>query len=216
MGRIPRRRHRGKSHRLCCVSTSQCFALRRLTRQKVSGSVVDESYYDTQPSSTDFVAQVNKAASNRDKPDSATTLYAMYLGMEDYKRMDAATFPNVASNIAYQSLVLTSSPRAKNLLYLDSYGRGKNSTSGEEYKLNLFKSVGALHNRNVNVGFVDIGQVFDQVSADPTDTGFRGMGPCADAACDKADDFFYSEDFPSTKGHKVIADFVQAVLEECV
>ncbi|KAF8891175.1 hypothetical protein CPB85DRAFT_1441064 [Mucidula mucida] len=171
----------------------------------------------------DFTFQSNVLISSTEKPDTDSTLFIVYEGMEDYI-ISEDDLDAVNSNIMFQILKLSSSPlNGKNFLVVDSYGRGNTSEAGDAYKLALFQGVGsAYNNMGLNVAFADLGNLINAAVADPESFGYESIGPCTVddtttvGECDNANStIFYITDFPSTATHELMADYVQAVIEDC-
>lgn len=78
---------------------------------------------------------------------------------------------------------MTSSPLyAKNILVVDSYGRGEQTTAGDDYKQELFDGLSTLSSQGTNVAFVDMGEFFSDVLSDVQAAGFEDVGPCTVSA----------------------------------
>ncbi|KAF9046919.1 hypothetical protein BDZ89DRAFT_1127368 [Hymenopellis radicata] len=191
----------------------------------VSGSVVDNTLYPGVAAldPRDFMYQANLVISGKSKPDPDSTLYITYLGMEDFKRSSASTFPSVADSVIYELLKLSSSPLfAKNFLVVDSYGRGTQTAAGDAYKQELFDGLTTLASRGINVAFVDMGDFITDVTSDIQAAGFSELGPCTINAtttvgecADPADTVYYIQDYPSTNAHELMAQYAQAVITQC-
>ncbi|KAG7442569.1 uncharacterized protein BT62DRAFT_935864 [Guyanagaster necrorhizus] len=194
----------------------------------VTATVVDHTQYPlyTFSDSRDFVYQNNYVISGSSKPTANDTLYVVFVGMEDFILADATTFPVIASDVLYELLLMTDSPLfAKNILVVDNYGRGNVTSYGNEYKQNVFDGLGTLYERGVNVGFVDLGNLWAAVLG--TNPGYEAFGYVSDGACtvnatttvgqcdDPDETFYYIPDYPSAVTHRLMADYVEAVLEQC-
>ncbi|KAK0462397.1 uncharacterized protein EV420DRAFT_1524492 [Desarmillaria tabescens] len=195
----------------------------------VTATVVDHTQYPafTFSDTRDFVYQNNYVISSRNKPTSDDTLYIVFVGMEDFIRADASTFPGIASDVVYELLLMTDSPLfAKNILIVDNYGRGNATSYGNEYKQSVFDGLGTLYSkRGANVGFVDLGNLWAAVLG--TNPGYEAFGYVSPGACtvndtttvgqcDNPDEtFYYIPNYPSAVTHRLMADYIEAVLEQC-
>ncbi|SJL18739.1 uncharacterized protein ARMOST_22339 [Armillaria ostoyae] len=195
----------------------------------VTATVVDHTQYpafifsDTR----DFVYQNNYVISGPNKPTPDDTLYIVFVGMEDFLRADASSFPNTANNVIYELLLMADSPLfAKNILVVDNYGRGNVTSYGNEYKQSVFDGLGTLYsNRGANVGFVDLGNLWAAVLG--TNPGYEAFGYVSAGACTVDDTttegqcnnpdetFYYIPSYPSAATHRLMADYIEAVFEQC-
>ncbi|KAK0505402.1 carbohydrate esterase family 16 protein [Armillaria luteobubalina] len=195
----------------------------------VTATVVDHTQYPAYVFSDtrDFVYQNNYVISGRNKPTSDDTLYIVFVGMEDFLRADASSFPNTANNVIYELLLMTDSPLfAKNILVVDNYGRGNVTSYGNEYKQTVFDGLGTLYSkRGAKVGFVDLGNLWAAILG--TNPGYEAFGYVSTGACtvndtttegqcDNPDEtFYYIPNYPSAVTHRLMADYIEAVFEQC-
>ncbi|KAK0225279.1 hypothetical protein IW262DRAFT_1354511 [Armillaria fumosa] len=151
----------------------------------VTATVVDHTQYPAYifSDTRDFVYQNNYVISGSNKPTPDDTLYIVFVGMEDFLRADASSFPNTANNVIYELLLMTDSPLfAKNILVVDNYGRGNVTSYGNEYKQSVFDGLGTLYSkRGANVGFVDLGNLWAAVLG--TNPGYEAFGYVSAGAC---------------------------------
>ncbi|KAK0475447.1 carbohydrate esterase family 16 protein [Armillaria novae-zelandiae] len=179
----------------------------------VTATVVDHTQYPAYifSDTRDFVYQNNYVISGRNKPTADDTLYIVFVGMD---------FPNTASNVIYELLLMTDSPLfAKNILVVDNYGRGN-------YKQSVFDGLGTLYSkRGANVGFVDLGNLWAAVLGTNPGCeafGYVSAGACTvddtttEGQCDNPDEtFYYIPNYPSAATHRLMADYIEAVFEQC-
>ena len=134
---------------------------------------------------------------------------------------------------------------AKFFLVTDAYGRGSISANGEAFKQQVFDGLGRLKDAGLNVGFVNFEEIWDGVFITPgyAAFGYTSDGYCVelnatttDGACDDPEHTFYwlhglvvflltmtylltpdvlSVRHPSKETHRIMADFVEEVLENC-
>ncbi|KAG6889335.1 hypothetical protein C0995_001742 [Termitomyces sp. Mi166 len=137
------------------------------------GAVADFSQYPAIKISSDLTGQVSLFISQVTRYDPSTTLYTVFFGINDFAlggNLDLA-----AQNIVYNILVLSSSPIfARNILIVDNYGRGTKTPAGEAYKQAIFSSLPALRKLGLNVGFVDLSNVWDGVFG--SNPGYEAFG----------------------------------------
>ncbi|KAF5385087.1 hypothetical protein D9615_001065 [Tricholomella constricta] len=123
-----------------------------------SGAVVDSSQYPgtNLDRVNDFSAQANLFIGQGVKYDPDTTLYTVFFGINDFE--EGGDLNMVAQNIAYRLVVLSSSPAfARNVLVVDNYGRGTNTSAGEAFKQQVFSALKSLHTLlGMNIGYVDL------------------------------------------------------------
>ncbi|KAG6812632.1 hypothetical protein H0H92_001715 [Tricholoma furcatifolium] len=157
------------------------------------GAVSDASQYPNLAESTspnvDFISQggvytvsplLNYFTEQGTRYDPDTTLYTVFFGINDF--VDGGDLDLAAQNIAYEILVLSSSPTfARNFLIIDNYGRGTETAAGQAYKQEVFSSIPALLNLGLNVAFVDFYPLWNAVlSSDP---GYEAFGYTNPGAC---------------------------------
>ncbi|KAG6911268.1 hypothetical protein DXG01_002106 [Tephrocybe rancida] len=194
------------------------------------GAVVDAGQYpgskNLAPSpNTDLIGQVNFFTSQGATYNRDTTLYTIFFGINDY--VDGGNLDLAAQNIAYEILVLTSSPTfARNILIVDDYGRGTTSPAGEAYKQAVFSMLPTLKNKfGINVAFVDLSTIWKGVlgsSPGYQAFGYTNPGACTVnnsttvGACSSPDtSFYWLPGTPSAATHGIVADYVSEVLTQC-
>ncbi|RDB28732.1 hypothetical protein Hypma_016099 [Hypsizygus marmoreus] len=192
------------------------------------GAVVDAGQYPSNKnlnSVNDLIRQINLFIGQGNRPAPDTTLYTLFFGIGDYE--EGGDLNIAAQNIIYNILVLSSSPTfARNILIVDNYGRGKKTAAGEAFKQQVFSGVNALRQiAGLNVGFVDFANVWNGVLGSTpgyTAFGYTNPGACAvsdtttDGACSDPDhSFYWIPGTPSAATHRIMADYVNAVITQC-
>jgi phospholipase/lecithinase/hemolysin len=190
----------------------------------VSGAVVNAKLWPSRSTASDFVNQTSIFLSQDHKLDPETTLYTSFFGINDYgaSQVDGNHLPEAAEN--YLSLVnkLAGPPtNAKYWLAVDDYGRGTSSTAGDAYKDAIFAG---LAKTNLKWAFVDFKTLWDGVLKSPGAAafGYTSAGACVtgstvEGACDDPNHTFYwLPAHPSKQTHRIMADYVEQVLEKCV
>ncbi|KAI0767759.1 hypothetical protein C8Q74DRAFT_1282217 [Fomes fomentarius] len=150
-----------------------------------------------------------------------------------------------AQVILSQIRILADSPTsARSFLVSDVYGRGTHTAAGDAFVQTIFSGLHDLHlginstghgeaegeGPKLNVAFAELARIWDGVLG--TDPGFEAFGyvstdacitDCSiqlcstDGMCDDPDHFFYYiPGHPSKEGMRIMADYVEEVLERCV
>ncbi|KAI0703906.1 hypothetical protein C8T65DRAFT_654606 [Cerioporus squamosus] len=163
---------------------------------------------------------------------------------EDSKTDGEANLQAAAQVILTQIRRLADAPtNARSFLVTDVYGRGTHTPAGDAFVQTVFSGLHDLHlginstghgeaageGPALKVAFAEFSRIWDGVlGADP---GFEAFGyvstdacitDCSDVfcstegMCDDPEHFFqYIPGHPSKEGHRIMADYVEEVLERC-
>ncbi|KAI0752437.1 hypothetical protein C8Q80DRAFT_1145938 [Daedaleopsis nitida] len=163
---------------------------------------------------------------------------------ENSKSDGVANLQAAAQVILSQIRILASAPtNGRSFLVTDVYGRGTHTAAGDAFVQTIFSGLHDLHlgknstghdepagaGPKLNVAFAAFSRIWDGVlGADP---GFEVFGyvstdacitdcssaPCqTDGMCDDPDHFFqYIPGHPSKEGMRLMADYVEEVLDRC-
>ncbi|KAF8079160.1 carbohydrate esterase family 16 protein [Lyophyllum atratum] len=191
-----------------------------------AGAVVDASQYPDKNfgNARDFIGQLNMFIGQSTTYDPDTTLYTIFFGINDFE--EGADLDMVAQNIAYNILVASSSPVfARNILIVDNYGRGTKTAQGEAFKQQVFSELQSLRGLGLNIGYVDLSNVWTGVLG--LTPGYKAFGYTNPGACtvnsettvgacaDPDHSFYWIPGTPSAATHRIMADYVNAVLTQC-
>jgi phospholipase/lecithinase/hemolysin len=192
----------------------------------VGGAVVNVTLWPSKSTASDFVSQANIFLGQNNKLDPETTLYTSFFGINDYSasKTDGNHLPEAAAD--YLALVnkLAGSPtNAKYWLIVDDYGRGSSATTGDAYKNAVFAGIAKT---KLKWAFVDLKTLWNGVlGASP---GYAAFGYTSSGACtvdsstvtgacsDPAHTFYWIPGHPSKETHRIMADYVEQVLQKCV
>ncbi|KAJ7233388.1 carbohydrate esterase family 16 protein [Mycena haematopus] len=196
----------------------------------VSGAVVNVTLWPSKAGQSDFLHQAALFLSQKNVLNSATTLYTVFFGINDFSASstDGNHLPQAAANLLAQIQQLAAAPTdAKNILVLDDYGRGKHSVTGDAWKQAVFSGLSALRAKGLNVAFVDFAPLWDAVLG--TSPGFATFGYKTSGACipdleqtnltgecsTPLNSFYWLPGHPSKETHRIMADYVDFVLANC-
>ncbi|KAJ7861387.1 hypothetical protein B0H14DRAFT_2742086 [Mycena olivaceomarginata] len=178
----------------------------------VSGAVVNRAQ-------TDFLHEAALFLSQKNVLDPATTLYTVFFGINDFSASstDGNHLPQAATEHLAQIKELAAAPTlAKNIVFLDDYGRGGHSATGDAWK-----------QAGLNVAFVDFAPLWEAVLG--TTPGFAAFGYKTSGACipnlsqtdlsgecaTRLNSFYWLPGHPSKETHRIMADYVKLVLANC-
>jgi len=198
----------------------------------VSGAVTSAKLWPSLSTASDFVTQVSLFLSQSNQLNPNTTLYSAFFGINDVGASNTdgtANLPAAAQTIIDQITLLTKPPtNARSFLILDDYGRGGESTAGDAFKQKYFSGLNTLRSSisGLKVAFVDFKTIWSGVlGATP---GFKAFGYTSSGACtvsssttvgecsDPAHTFYWLPGHPSKETHRIMADYVEEVLMQCV
>jgi phospholipase/lecithinase/hemolysin len=192
----------------------------------VSGAVVNVTLWPSKSTASDFISQSNIFLKQNNSLDPETTLYTSFFGINDYSASstDGNHLPDAAKD--YLALVnkLAGPPtNAKYWIAVDDYGRGTDSSIGDAYKNAVFAG---LAKTNLTWAFVDLNTLWDGVLTESPGYaafGYTSAGACTlnsgtvQGACsDPAHTFYWIPGHPSKETHRIMADYIEQVLENCV
>ncbi|KAF8644260.1 hypothetical protein AX16_008615 [Volvariella volvacea WC 439] len=179
---------------------------------------------------SDFTEQANQFITLGGRPNPDDTLYVIFFGINDYEyaiKTGTTTLTHQPGGVIYTALRLLSYPTyARNILFVDNYGRGSRQPVGETYKAEVFQGVQALRRvYGANVAFADLFTIWDGVLGDSPGHaafGYTNAGACTvdetttvGACSDPDHSFYWLPGTPSTVTHRIVADYIVEVLEKC-
>ncbi|KAG9310066.1 carbohydrate esterase family 16 protein [Chiua virens] len=194
-----------------------------------SSAVTNISLWPSNPYPRDFIMQTTTFLEQSNKLDPDTTLYTIFFGINDWGDSfhDGNHLPQAAQDLLAQMKLLSQPPtNARNFLVTDVYGLGTQDTWGEAWLQAIFDGLIAFRVQDppLNVAFVNFAAIWNGVlGPDPGHRAFGYVsrdacspGPTTDDACQDPDHHFYwFVNHPSRATHKIMADYVLEVLDEC-
>lgn len=107
-------------------------------------------------------------------------------GINDWSasKTDGNKLPQAAQVVLDQIKILASAPtNGRYFLITDDYGRGTHEATGDAYKLQIYKGLGALHNSSpkLNFAFVDFAPLWDGILG--TTPGYASFGYTSKGYC---------------------------------
>ncbi|EGN93505.1 carbohydrate esterase family 16 protein [Serpula lacrymans var. lacrymans S7.3] len=197
----------------------------------ISSAVTNITLWPSNPKDVDFIMQVNTFLSQSNNLDSDTTLYTVFFGINDWEDsfIDGDHLPQAAHDLLNQMQILSSSPtNARNFLVTDVYGRGTTNADGQAWLQSIFDGLTAFHSATppLNVAFANFARIWDGVlGSDPgyqafgytnTSSCVIGNGTSTVGSCSDPEHYFYwIPGHPSKETHRIMADYVEEVLNQC-
>ncbi|KAF8427625.1 carbohydrate esterase family 16 protein [Boletus edulis BED1] len=191
-----------------------------------SSAVTNISLWPSNPRPRDFIMQTTMFLKQENQLDPDTTLYTIFFGINDWvdSFVDGDHLPEAAHDLLGQMTLLSQPPtNARNFLITDVYGRGVRDAKGEAWLQSIFDGLIAFHAQDplLNVAFANFATIWDGVLG--PDPGYRAFGyvntgPCSPGPKSCSDPDHYFEWFwghPSRVTHKIMADYVWEVLDNC-
>ncbi|KAG8219129.1 carbohydrate esterase family 16 protein [Butyriboletus roseoflavus] len=194
-----------------------------------SSAVTNISLWPSNPYPRDFVMQATTFLKQSNQLNPETTLYTVFFGINDWgdSFVDGNHLPQAAQDLLHQMTLLSQPPtNARNFLVTDAYGRGTHDTWGEAWLQSVFDGLIALHTQDppINVAFANFATIWDGVLG--LDPGYQAFGYVSTAACnpgptthggcsDPDHHFEWFWGHPSAVTHKIMADYVFEVLNDC-
>ncbi|KAF5349323.1 hypothetical protein D9758_011796 [Tetrapyrgos nigripes] len=197
------------------------------------GACTDLSLWPSNPRKVDFLGQMQTFLDQKHTLDPDSTLYSIFFGINDYlaSLIDGDHMPAAAQVILDQISILSSPPtNGKSFLVLDVYGRGTIAPQGEAFKQKIYDGLNAFHQNStnpLNVGYVDFAPIWDGVlNGNPGYQAFGYSSPDQCTSCqadcnefgwckDGDHHFYWIDGHPSKQTHRIMADFVDEVLDNC-
>ncbi|KAI0314311.1 hypothetical protein OF83DRAFT_1064051 [Amylostereum chailletii] len=198
----------------------------------VSSAVVNISLWPSNPRPVDFLQQMAVFLNQSNDLDPDTTLYTVFFGINDWiaSQTDGDHLPEAAQDLLNQIKILASPPtNGRSFLVTDVYGRGTHTPTGEAWKQDVFSGLSALHlgtdvPARLNVAYGDFSHIWDGVLDGPpgyeafgyTSTDSCVQGGTIDPECDDPEHYFYwIPGHPSKETHRIMADWVEELLNKC-
>ncbi|KIY44711.1 carbohydrate esterase family 16 protein [Fistulina hepatica ATCC 64428] len=199
----------------------------------VSGACIDLALWPSNPLPYDFLQQMSLFLNQSNDLDPETTLYTIFFGINDYEAslIDGPHMVAAAHVLVEQIQILASPPtNGRSFLVLDDYGRGNHTADGEAFKQTIFSALYDFHQNEtlqLNVSFLSFDVIWDGVLYYPP--GYRAFGYTSTAACTECTEncdeygwctdpdhyFYWIGGHPSRVTHRIMAQFVEEVLEDC-
>ncbi|KAK7038545.1 carbohydrate esterase family 16 protein [Favolaschia claudopus] len=190
----------------------------------VSGAVVNVTLWPSKAGQSDFLHQAALFLSQNNALNSATTLYTVFFGINDFSASstDGNHLPEAAAELLTQIKQLASAPtNARNIVVLDDYGRGKHSATGDAWKQAVFDGLSSLRAQGLNVAFVDFAPLWDGRFAafGYANSGARipnlSQTDLSGECSTPLNSFYWLPNHPSKETHRIMADYVDFVLAKC-
>jgi len=194
-----------------------------------SSAVTNISLWPSNPYLRDFIMQTQVFLNQSHKLDPDSTLYTVFFGINDWEDSfnDGDHLPEAAHDLLNQMALLSQPPtNARNFLVTDVYGRGTQDPWGQNWLQIIFDGLNAFHSQNppLNVAFANFATIWDGVLG--SDPGYKAFGyvstdacnpgPTTKGDCTDPDHYFYwFTGHPSRVTHKIMADYVREVLDNC-
>ncbi|KAF7328272.1 Carbohydrate esterase family 16 protein [Mycena venus] len=197
----------------------------------VAGAVVNVTLWPSKAGQSDFLHQAALFLSQNNVLDPTTTLYAVFFGINDFSATatDGNHLPQAAADLLNQIQQLSAPPtNATNILVVDDYGFGTHAAIGDAWKQAVFAGLSTLRTQGLNVAFVDFAPLWDGVLG-PTPGfaafGYENPGNCIPNAqqtdlsgecATPLNSFYWLPSHPSKETHRIMADYVNLVLANCI
>ncbi|KAI5990304.1 hypothetical protein F5J12DRAFT_863153 [Pisolithus orientalis] len=195
-----------------------------------SSAVTNITLWPDNPFPRDFIMQTTVFLNQSHHLDPETTLFTVFFGINDWEDsfVDGNHLPQAAEDLLGQIALLSEPPtNARDFLITDVYGRGIHNTWGEAWVQSVFDGLVKLHTQSflrLNVAFANFATIWDGVLG--SNPGYKAFGyVSADAcnpgsttaaSCPDPDHYFYwFYGHPSRVTHKIMADYVNEVLDLC-
>ncbi|KAI0703893.1 hypothetical protein C8T65DRAFT_654550 [Cerioporus squamosus] len=211
-----------------------------------SGACTDLRLWPSNYKKVDFIGQMAAFLSQSNDLDPESTLYTIFFGINDFgdSRIDGeANLQAAAQVILSQIRILASEPtNARSFLLADVYGLGTHTHAGDAFVQTIYSGLydfhrgvnstghGAREGPKLNVAFVQFSRIWDGVLG--PDPGYEAFGYVSTDACitdcsikfcstdgmcdDPEHHFYYIPNHPSKEGMRIMADYVEDVLEKCI
>ncbi|KAI0771289.1 hypothetical protein BD413DRAFT_476245 [Trametes elegans] len=206
-----------------------------------SGAVTDLSLWPSAIKKVDFLGQMKTFLNQSNNLDPDSTLYAIFFGINDYgdSMTDGTANLQPAAHVIIDQIQILSSPptNGRNFLVTDVYGRGTHTPAGDAFVQTIFSGLhdlransSAADGGRLNFAFAAFSRIWDGVLGPAPGYaafGYVSMDACivdcslvectTKGMCDDPDHYFYYIDgHPSKEGHRLMADYVEEVLDRCI
>ncbi|KAB5593777.1 hypothetical protein CTheo_2746 [Ceratobasidium theobromae] len=196
----------------------------------VPGAVTDTAIWPSKATESSFVQQVAIFQNQSHAFDPATTLYSVFFGINDFSASarDGDHMLEAAEALLGQVELLIESPtNARSFLVIDDYGRGTHTASGLAFKTRVFNGLSSIQQENPQIKFAgqtDFAYLWDGILKTP---GYQAFGYNSTTYCtpsststvgacsDPAHTFYWINGHPSKQTHRIMADYIKEVLEQC-
>ncbi|KAF8588635.1 carbohydrate esterase family 16 protein [Ramaria rubella] len=169
-----------------------------------------------------FINQTNVFLNQRPIFDPESSLFVVFFGINDYTYSEtdgSQLLLDAAKTIDIETLRLIH-VGARNILTVGVYFDGNGVQAFEDA---IFKNVGNYREKfGINVAYTSFLPLWSAIDASPAEFGFTSLTPCliddstTVGACDSPSTYIYWQHaHPSTCTHRLMADYVERVLETC-
>lgn len=201
----------------------------------ISGAVTNTSLWPSKSNVSDFIQQSTLFLSQNHDLDPEKTLYVVFFGINDFEaaQVDGDHMPEAAQTVLNIIDELTAPPtNARSFLVLDDYGLGVQSPMGDAYKQAIYSGLNArlytnYTGSNFKAAFVDFAAMWDAI-IDNDPPGYEAFGYVSNSWCltgpccttvnhcpDPDHTFYWIPSHPAKEGQRIMADFVNEVLNLC-
>ncbi|KAF8608192.1 hypothetical protein BDV93DRAFT_531319 [Ceratobasidium sp. AG-I] len=193
----------------------------------VPGAVTDTAIWPSKATESSFVQQVTIFQNQSHSFDPNTTLYSVFFGINDYSASakDGDHMLAAAEALLGQIELLSQPPtNARSFLVIDDYGRDTSVVLGTHTR--VFNGLAAVRESTPQMKFayVDFAYLWDGILKSPgyQAFGYNSTNYCTPSststvgACtDPAHTFYWINGHPSKQTHRIMADYIEEVLEQC-
>ncbi|KAF8602733.1 hypothetical protein BDV93DRAFT_607304 [Ceratobasidium sp. AG-I] len=197
----------------------------------IGGAVTDLTLWPTAIargiSINSFTNQTKIFLAQNNTWDPATTLYTIFFGINDYtySKTDGFNILLKSAEVIRNQTELLIAAGAKNILTTGLY---HNQTGSGPYKQALYDNLKSLREEHpkINIAFADFFPLWDAINSTASNYGqtfgYTNLTKCLTvdssiigACSDPESHIYWQTGHPSTCTHRLMADYVETVLETC-
>lgn len=194
---------------------------RALKNYAIGGATVDRTLWKARARNSDMIAQVNKFLSQNIAISPASSLATLFFGINDYaaSSQGPGTMAQAGSQLLNQAGRLMSAGITQFLVVVPALDR-KAVREFDDVVWNGMKAM--QQSKAIKFAFVDLVPLFKAISSNPGLFGYKSDQACLKSVqttvggCPDPDDYLYwIPAHPQYQTHRLIADWVRAVLTAC-
>jgi len=202
--------------------TEGLAAKKKLMSYAIGGATVDSTLWSSRSTKTDMVNHVKTFLQQGLKINPESDLATIFYGINDYaaSNVGPGTMEEAATRLLRQIELLIGAGLKKFVVLSPPFSRKQL----DSFDTTVWRGLKRLQkSKNIQFAYVDISALFTAITHDPHAFGYKSTNSCCkslfstEGACtDPNHTLYYMPSHPSKETHRLIAEWVQKVLKNCV
>ncbi|PLW21239.1 hypothetical protein PCANC_05439 [Puccinia coronata f. sp. avenae] len=194
---------------------------RKLKSYAVGGATVDRTLWSARAQNTDMISHVDTFINQDSSVETESSLATIFYGINDYSASKAGpgTLDQDVKQLLNQTNRLINAGLKKFIVVSPPFKRDK-LDKFDSSVWNGFKKL--KESKSIEFAYVDLGALFAAIQDNPSSFGYKSLESClkstktTEGGCQDPDEYLYwIPSHPQYQTHRLISEWVQAVLKKC-